>query len=117
MISLIFAGGLYITTGGITTAFALLGTPVIMMSGIVIIFKPLIYSTKRKRAKTKIILNDNIEKLNKELSEIKEKINNFKEKIEYSEMDLYEEEIVPVTTVENKKVNVKMRVLKLEQSR
>jgi len=117
-ISTVILEGIFILLGGanqgLSTAISLLSTPVLVMTGIAVIFKPLMYSTKRKRTKKKNIINNEIEDVNKELEKIKEKIDTIKEKMEYSEFDLREDEIVPVTTEENKKSNVKMRVLKIE---
>lgn len=55
----------------------------------------------------------------KEIEELADRMLELYKKIDYSEMAIgeKEDEIIPVTTIENKKVNVKMKVLKLEQSR
>lgn len=105
------------TNGELLTAATLLSAPIVVMTGIAIIFKPLMYGTKRKRTKMKNVINNKIELVNKELEEIKVKIDRVREKIEYSEFNLHEDEIIPVITEENKKTNVKMKVLKLEKSR
>ena len=121
VISAVILEGIFILLGGasqgLSTAIRLLIEPVLIMTGIAVIFKTLMYGTKRKRTKNKNIINSKTEVVNKELKEMRKQINTVKEKIEYSELDLHQDEIIPVITEENKKANVKMRVLKLEQSR
>lgn len=116
-ISTILLEGIFILLCAATTAIE----PLIIVPAITIgagtIFRLEVCGTKKKRKKKKNIINNEIEDINKELKEIKEKINTVKEKIKYSEIDLHEDEIIQVITEENKKTNVKMRVLKLEQSR
>ena len=55
----------------------------------------------------------------KEIEELADRMLELYKKIDYSEMAIRKKEdvIIPVTTIEDKKVNVKMRVIKLEQSR
>lgn len=121
VISAVILEGIFILLGGasqgLSTTISLLIEPVLIMTGLAVIFKTLMYGTKRKRTKNRNIINSEIEVVNKELKEMREKINTVKEKMEYSELDLHEDEIIPVITEGNKKTNVKMRVLKLEQSR
>lgn len=74
--------------------------------------------TKKKRKKQKKEISDEIFKTKDELKQLQKKIDMLKNEMEYSEMGIYEEyEIIPITTVENKKANVKIRVLRLDQSR
>ena len=74
--------------------------------------------TKKKRKKQKKEISDEIFKTKDELKQLQKKIDILKNEMEYSEMGIYEEyEIIPITTVENKKANVKIRVLRLDQSR
>lgn len=61
--------------------------------------------------------NDILQKEKVEMEELKTKRNELIKKINYSEKNLYEDKIVPVTTRENKKVTVKRRVLNKDQSR
>lgn len=75
------------------------------------------YGTKKKREEQKQNLGKQILKIKKEQKELKKQIDILKKQIEYSEMSLDEEEIVLIRTIENKKTNVKMRVLRLNQSR
>ena len=55
----------------------------------------------------------------KEIEELADRMLELYNKIDYSEMAIRKKEdvIIPVTTIEDKKVNMKMRVIKLEQSR
>lgn len=75
------------------------------------------YGTKKKRKKEREKLSNKISKIKEELKELENKIDTLKNQMQYSETKIYEDEIIPVTTVDNKKSNVKMRVLKLDQSR
>ena len=53
----------------------------------------------------------------KEQMKLKNKINEIKHQMEYSETRMSDEKDITLTTVENKKANVKTRVLRLDQSR
>lgn len=101
---------------GLAGTITLLGFPLVVCGPILAIFKSLIYGTKEKRAKRKQETSKELERVQEELKELKNKIDGLNEKIEYSEMELYEDEIVSVITEENKKANVKMRVLRLDSS-
>lgn len=116
-ISTIFLEGIFILLGAATTAIELLIIIPTITIGAGTLAKLLKCGTKKKRTSTKNILSNKIEVVNKELKEIKEKIDKLKEKMEYSEFYLQEDEIIRVITEENKKTNVKIRTLKLEQSR
>ena len=69
--------------------------------------------TKKKRKKLKLDTTEELSKVNEELEEITKKLKTLEEKIE-NETYLEDEKIIPVSTVENKKSNIKMRVLKLK---
>jgi len=121
IITAIFLEGLFILLGALSLELPkiltiLIGVP-LGVTGIGNLGKIDAYGTNKKRTKTKNKIKNEIEKVNEELKEIKLKMDTLKEKMEYSEIDLYEDEIIPVTTVENKKANVKMRVLRLEYNR
>ena len=74
--------------------------------------------TKKKRKRQKKEISEEIFKIKNELKELQKKKDTLKNEIEYSEMGIYEDfEMIPITTVENKKANVKIRVLSLDQSR
>lgn len=117
LLTTIVIEGLLILLGALATQTESLVIFPAITIGIGVSIKISKYGTKKKRTKTRIILNSRIEKVDEELKEIRTKMNTLKEKMDYSEIDLYENEIVPVTTAENKKAHVKMRVLKLEQNR
>ena len=78
--------------------------------------KILSFGTKKKRSKQREEINAKLIEQNDKLKELEKQINMLKKNVE-EEAYFREDEIVPVTTVENKKANVKMRVLKLDQSR
>ena len=92
--------------------------PAISISG-GFIGKTIIYGTKKWRTEQKEQIKKELAAKGKEIETLADKMLELYKKIDYWEMaiDEKEDEIIPVTTVENKKVNVKMRVLKLEQSR
>ena len=113
-ISTVILEGIFIILGALNTTIE----PLIIVPTITIgagtIFKLAVCGTKKKRTKKKNIINNEIEVVNKELSEMRKKITTLKEKMRYSELDLYEDEMISVITEENKKSKVKMRVLKIE---
>lgn len=82
-----------------------------------IISKFAFYGTKKKRKREKKKIGEQILEMEKEQMKLKNKINRLKYQMEYSEMKMSDDKIITVTTVENKKVNVKTRVLRLDQSR
>lgn len=92
--------------------------PAISISG-GFIGKTIIYGTKKWRTEQKEQIKKELAAKGKEIETLADKMLELYKKIDYCEMaiDEKEDEIIPVTTVEKKKVNVKMRVLKLEQSR
>ncbi len=107
----------FIVTGIIiSTVEILLIMPAASIS-ITSMYKLKICSTKKERKQKKASITKKIEEIQKELEELKIKRDILKEKIEYSETELQEDGIIPITTVDNKKANVKIRVLRLEQSR
>lgn len=77
--------------------------------------KTLIYGTKKSRTKQKEEINTNLMNQKEKLKELEKQINKLKQNIE-TESLFWEDEIIPVTTEENKKANVKMRVLKLDSN-
>lgn len=92
-----------------------LSVPAVIALTAVGIIKPIRYGTKKRRAKKKKEAKTNLEKVLEELKQIDKERRKLKEKIEY-ENYFPEEEIVPVTTVENTKANVKMRILRLDKN-
>ena len=81
--------------------------------------KNVLYGTKKKRFKEKEEIKNHLISKEKEIQLLADQMLTLYKKIDCHEVliDEKEDEIVPVTTVENEKVNVKMRVLKLDQSR
>lgn len=100
-----------------TALFVLAPTIPIICFGAGMISNIVSFGTKKKRKQEREKLNGKNLEIKKELEEIKNKIDTIKNQIQYSETRMYEDKIIPVTTVENKKANVKMRVLRLDQSR
>lgn len=97
-------------------ALQLLSFPILTSLMVGVIFKPIIYGTKKKRTKKKEALRTSLSKKNEEIRNIEKKMNKIKEKIE-KETYLFEDEIIPVTTTEKTKSNIKIRVLKLDPNR
>lgn len=83
------------------------------------ISKNIFYGTKKERFKEKEEIKNHLISKEKEIQLLAAQMLKLYKKIDCHEMviDEKEAEIVPVTTVENEKVNVKMRVLKLESNR
>ena len=79
------------------------------------ILKPIAYGTKKGRTKRRNEANAKLEKVLEELKQIDKEKRKLKDKIEY-ENYFPEEEIVPVTTIENTKANVKIRILRLDKN-
>lgn len=111
--------GVFLTLSFMTGSFPidlLIFTPTICIcTGI--IAKIATYGTKKQRTKIENFIKSELSIIQNELKEIKTKKDTLKSQIEYQEIELKEDKIIPVTTIENKKSNVKMRLLKLEQSR
>lgn len=97
-------------------ALQLLSFPILTSLMVGVIFKPIIYGTKKKRTKKKEALRTSLSKKNEEIRNIEKRMNKIKQKIE-NETYLFEDEIIPVTTTEKTKSNIKIRVLKLEPNR
>lgn len=97
-------------------ALQLLSFPILTSLMVGVIFKPIIYGTKKKRTKKKEALRTSLSKKNEEIRNIEKRMNKIKEKIE-NETYLFEDEIIPVTTTEKTKSNIKIRVLKLDPNR
>lgn len=97
-------------------AIKVFGIPVVAALIGVFIIKPIKYGTKKKRIQQKAESNLRLEMIYDEIKEIEKEKRKYKEKIENVSY-LLEDETIPVITVENKKVNVKMRVLRIDQSR
>lgn len=93
----------------------LLGFPIITMLGVAGIFKPIMYGTKKGRAKRRKEANNKLVTVLEELKQIDKEKRKLKDKIEY-ENYFPEEEIIPVTTTEKTKANVKMRILRLDKN-
>lgn len=116
---------IFLTTLGIESAFIILSiisgtTPLILhfivpsiILGTGILGKVLIYGTKKDRKRNKQDTSILLSKVQEELKELKIKIDSIKKQIEYNENTIKKDDELAITTVENKKVNVKMRVLKL----
>lgn len=96
-------------------AIKVFGIPVVAALIGVFIIKPIKYGTKKKRIQQKAESNLRLEMIYDEIKEIEKEKRKYKEKIENVSY-LLEDETIPVITVENKKVNVKMRVLRIDQS-
>ena len=114
-----FIEGLFVTLGLVSGTFPidlLIFAPTLCI-GIGVISKLAFYGTKKKRSIQKTKIGEEILEIKKEQRELKKKIDTLKNQIYYQEMGIYEDEVIEVTTIENKKVNVKMRVLRLDQSR
>lgn len=80
------------------------------------ILQTLVHGTKKKRKEQKEEVKIKLLSKNEKIKEIENKMSKLKEKIE-TESYFWQDEIIPVTTVEKEKKSVKMRVLKLEQNR
>lgn len=93
----------------------LLSLPVITMLFIAVTIKPMRYGTKKRRTKRRQEENAKLEKVLEELKQIDKEKRSLKKKIEYVNY-FPEEEKIPVTTVENKKAKVKMRILRLDKN-
>jgi len=102
-------------TASLTGIIQLLSLPVITMLVVAGMFKPIMYGTKKGRAKRRQEENAKLEKVLEELKEIDKEKRNLKKKIEY-ENHFPEEEIIPVRTLENTKLNVKTRILRLDKN-
>ena len=114
-----FIESLFLTLALVSGSFPiglLIFVPIVCI-GIGEISKLAFYSTKKNRSVQKCKIGEKILEIKKEQREIKQKIDTLKNQIYYQEMGIYEDEVIEVTTVKNKKVNVKMRVLRLDQSR
>ena len=119
IIALFILEGLFLLCGlgggaSLAGTIQLLSFPVITMLGVTGIYK-VIYGTKKGRTKKRNEANAKLEKVLEELKQIDKEKRKLKDKIEY-ENYFPEEEIVPVTTVENTKANVKMRILRLDKN-
>ena len=79
------------------------------------IVQTLVHGTKKKRAKQKEEVKIKLLSKNEKIKEIKTKMSKLKEKIE-TESYFWQDEIIPVKTIDNEKTNVKMRVLKLDKN-
>ena len=116
----ILAEGIFIIVGAVNLNYL----PEILISigtigfTISMITPSILYGTKKKRIKIISEATGELEIEEKKIKKIVEKLQILNRKIEYEMIvDKKEENVVPITTVENKKANVKIRVLKLEQSR
>ena len=69
--------------------------------------------TKNKRINQEFKIKEELQAQTEKVKEIEKKINRLNKKVE-TETYFWEDEIIPVTTIENKKYNVKMKVLKLD---
>lgn len=119
-LSLLLAEGILIILGTaslpLIDAITVFSIPVVLTLVRAFVIKPIKYGTKKKREKQKLEITSKLETVIGEIKQVEKKMKKYKEKIE-CESYFREDEIIPVTTVENKKTNVKMRVLKLDQSR
>ena len=81
-----------------------------------IISKIVVYGTKKQRIKQKEQIKNNLITKEKEIYSLADEMFKLYQKIDCQEVviDEKEDEIIPITTVENKKANVKMRILKLK---
>ena len=114
-----FIDGLFVTLSLISGSFpmdVLIIVPTICI-GTGIISKFAFYGTKKKRKCEKKKIGEQILEMEKEHMKLKNKINELKYQMEYSETRMTDDKNITVTTVENKKVNLKTRVLRLDQSR
>ncbi len=100
-----------VTLGGDIPIFLLMAAITIGLGSWV---KSAVCLSKKNRKKIKVEIAEELTEVNQELKEIKTKIDKIKEKNEYREINIQNELEVPITTEENKKSNVKMRVLKLK---
>ena len=117
-LSTLSIGGLFITLDLLFNVFPLallITVPVIGISS-GIISKIVVYGTKKQRIKQKEQIKNNLITKEKEIYSLADEMFKLYQKIDCQEVviDEKEDEIIPITTVENKKANVKMRILKLK---